>query len=232
MRYNLRNFLVPVSILLVAACGSAAPAPAPTETASAIPQAVPVTGPERHILAFGDSLFAGYNLAEGEGYPAKLEAALRAQGIAARVTDGAVSGDTSQAGLARLAFLLDNQPQPPELALVELGGNDLLRAVAPATTKANLGAILAEFQRRKIPVLLIGMRAPPNLGADFQREYDALYPDLAREYGVKLVPFFLEPIWDKPDLIQPDRIHPTAQGIDALVAATADDVAGALPEVK
>lgn len=231
MRYNLRNFLVP-ALLLVAACGpeASAPAPQPTETISEVPDDLPVIGPERRILAFGDSLFAGYNLAEGEGYPAKLELALRARGINARITDGAVSGDTTQAGLARLAFLLDNQPVPPDLALVELGGNDLLRGVEPAATKANLGKILAEFRRRRIPVLLIGMRAPPNLGADFQREFDGLYPELAREYGVELVPFFLEPIWDKPDLIQPDRIHPTAKGIEELVAATADDVVGALPE--
>jgi acyl-CoA thioesterase-1 len=233
VRYNLRNFLALVLILppmlLVAACGSEAPVPEPSGIASVPSDPLPVMGPERRILAFGDSLFAGYNLAEGEGYPAKLELALRAQGINARITDGAVSGDTTQAGLARLAFLLDNQPAPPELALVELGGNDLLRGLEPSATKANLGKILAEFQRRKIPVLLIGMRAPPNLGADFLREFDGLYGELAQEYNVKLVPFFLEPIWNKPDLIQPDRIHPTAQGIDELVAATVDDVAGALP---
>jgi acyl-CoA thioesterase-1 len=186
-------------------------------------------GPERRILAFGDSLFAGYNLAAGEGYPAKLEASLRARGINARLIDGAVSGDTSAAGLARLEFLLDNQSEPPELVLVELGGNDLLRGLSPIETRANLAAILQELRDRRIRAVLMGMRAPPNLGVTFQQEFDEIYPELAAQYGAALVPFFLESIYDKPDLIQPDRIHPTAQGIEELVAATAADVAGALP---
>jgi acyl-CoA thioesterase-1 len=188
-----------------------------------------VSGPERRILAFGDSLFAGYGVGEAEGYPEQLEAALRAEGIDARVTDAGVSGDTSAAGRQRIAFVLDGLEEVPDLALVELGGNDLLRGIPPAETRANLAAILAELRERRIPVLLMGMRAPPNLGVDYVREFDGLYRDLAEEYDAALVPFFLEPVWDKPALIQPDRIHPTAQGIEALVAATADDVARALP---
>jgi len=229
VRYNLRNFIVLALMPLAAACGSDAPAPAPTETTSAIPDTVPVMGPEHRILAFGDSLFAGYNLEQGEGYQAKLEAALRARGINARLIDGAVSGDTSAAALARLEFLLDNLPEPPELALVELGGNDLLRAISPIETRANLAAIIGELKERGIAVLLVGMRAPPNLGVTYQEEFDSLYPELAEQYEVELVPFFLEPVFDKPDLMQGDRVHPTARGIEELVAATVDDVAGALP---
>ena len=148
----------------------------------------------------------------------------------ARVTDAGVSGDTSAAGRQRIAFVLDSLAAPPDLAIVELGGNDLLRGVSPAETRDNLAAILAELRERRIPVLLMGMRAPPNLGAAFVREFDGLYSEVAERYGAALVPFFLEPVYDKPELIQDDRIHPTAAGIEALVAATVDDVATALPD--
>jgi len=217
--------------LVLAGCGSNAPEPEPTET-GAIGDVVPVMGPERRILAFGDSLFAGYGVNESESYPAKLEASLRARGVNARVANAGVSGDTSAAALQRLAFTLDNQPEVPDLVIVEFGGNDLLRNLPPAELRANLAAMLEELKRRGIPVLLMGMRAPPNLGAAYQREFDAVYPELAEEYGAELVPFFLEAIYDKPDLIQDDNIHPTVQGIEELVSATADDVAGALPEEK
>jgi len=216
----------------LAACGSepdTAPAePAQTTATASAPVPAP-SGPERRILAFGDSLFAGYGLEEGQGYPDVLQAALRRQGINARVIDAGVSGDTTAAGLQRIAFVLDAQDAPPELAIVELGGNDLLRGIAPAQTRENLTAILTELQERRIPVLLMGMRAPPNLGEAYVAEFDGLYPALAARFDAALVPFLLEPVYDKPELIQPDRIHPTAEGIEAMVAATADEVAAALP---
>ena len=221
-----------LSMLALAACSDAPTAPKQEPAApeaSARSETMAVTGPERRILAFGDSLFAGYGVREQEGYPEQLEAALRAEGMNARVTDAGVSGDTSAAGRQRIAFVLDSLAAPPDLAIVELGGNDLLRGVSPAETRDNLAAILAELQRREIPVLLMGMRAPPNLGAGYVREFDGLYGELAAQYRAALVPFFLEPVYDKPALIQQDRIHPTAEGIEALVAATADDVAAALP---
>lgn len=214
----------------LAACGSEAPAPQPSESVQ-IPDNVPVIGSERRILAFGDSLFAGYNVKESESYPARLEISLRARGINARIANAGVSGDTSAAALQRLGFTLDNQPARPDLAIVELGGNDMLRGIPPAETKANIGAILKELKGRGIPVLLMGMRAPPNLGPAFREEFDRIYPDLAKEYGVALVPFFLQPVYDKPDLLQQDKIHPTPRGIEELVAATAGDVAEALPGV-
>jgi acyl-CoA thioesterase-1 len=229
-----RNWLVVLGMLALAACNGDTPAPAPSLTPGGEAPApeIPVVGPERYILAFGDSLFAGYNLNEGEGYPEKLELALRAKGVNARIANAGVSGDTSAAALQRLKFTLDNQAQPPELAIVELGGNDLLRGLSPKETKANIGAILKELKARKIPVLLLGMRAPPNAGVLFQSQFDALYPALAKEYGVPLVPFFLEAIYDKPDLLQGDHIHPTAQGVEELVGATSVDVAKALPPAK
>ena len=220
-----------VPALLLAACGSAAPVPQPAESEPAALEK-PVMGPERRILAFGDSLFAGYNVAREDSYPAKLEASLRARGINARVTNAGVSGDTTAAGLQRFTFTLDAQERPPELVVLELGGNDLLRGLSPEQTRANLSAMLDELKRRKIPVILMGMRAPPNLGADYVAEFDSLYPELAREYDVALVPFFLEAIYDKPEYIQPDRIHPTERGIEELVASTADDVAEALPPAQ
>lgn len=220
-----------VPMMLLAACGSEAPVPQPAANEPAALEQ-PVMGPERRILAFGDSLFAGYNVAKEDSYPARLEASLRARGINARVTNAGVSGDTTAAGLQRFAFTLDAQEQPPELVVLELGGNDLLRGLSPDQTRANLSAMLAELKQRNIPAILMGMRAPPNLGEDYVAEFDGLYPELAREYGAALVPFFLEAIYDKPEYIQPDRIHPTERGIEELVAATAGNVAEALPPVQ
>lgn len=225
--------MMALAALALAGCKSEAPppAPAPSETASA-PAEQPVMGPERRILAFGDSLFAGYGLEEGESYPAQLEAALRARGINAQVANAGVSGDTTAAGRQRLSFVLDAQEQTPELVILELGGNDLLRGLPPEQTRANLEAMLAELRVRGIPVLLMGMRSPPNAGPEFQAAYDAIYPELAREYGAALVPFFLESVYQRPELIQPDRIHPTAEGIEAMVSDTVDEVAEALPEPR
>lgn len=221
-----------MSAALLTACGSdpvTVPETAGEDAAKAALEQ-PVMGPERRILAFGNSLFAGYNVAQADSYPAKLEAAMRAQGINARVTGAGVSGDTTAAGLQRLAFTLDAQKEKPELFILELGGNDLLRGIQPDQTRANLTAMLDELKKRDIPVLLMGMRAPPNYGPEFQAQFDGLYPALAEEYGAQLVPFFLESIYDKPEMIQSDRIHPTEQGIETLVGATVDSVKAALPE--
>jgi acyl-CoA thioesterase I len=220
-----------VAALLLAGCGDDPEAPTNQTAAEATApdRTVEVRGPERRILAFGNSLFAGYGVAEGQGYPALLQAALRERGIDARVIDAGVSGDTTAAGLQRIEFVLDGLETPPDLAIVELGGNDLLRGISPAETRENLAAILAELQERNIPVLLMGMRAPPNLGEFYVADFDAIYPELAERYHTALVPFFLESIYDKPALIQPDRVHPTAEGIEALVAATVNDVTTALP---
>ena len=220
-------------LALYALGGCNSQAPAPEAVTSRMPgppkDALPVTGPERPILAFGDSLFAGYGLEPGESYPARLENALRARGINARIANAGVSGDTTAAGRQRIVFTLDAQVVKPDLAIVELGGNDMLRSLPPAQAKANLATILGEIQRRGIPVLLMGMRAPPNLGRAYVSSFDAIYPELAKEYDAALIPFFLASTYDKPELIQADRVHPTAQGIDTLVGATVNDVIAALP---
>lgn len=202
---------------------------AEAEAAGALPP-IPVMGPERRIVAFGDSLFAGYGLKEGESYPDRLQSALRARGINASITNAGVSGDTSAAGRQRLAFTLDAQPQKPDLFILELGGNDLLRGLSPEETRANLAAMLEELNKRDIPVLMMGMRAPPNYGSEYQTQFDALYRDLAKQYGAALIPFWLEDIYQDQSLFLPDRIHPTAEGIERVVNGTIAAVRAALPE--
>lgn len=219
-----------LAALLVAACGdSKPPAAPPSEMARQVPPPdVPVMGREVRILAFGDSLFAGYGVKPGEAYPARLEAALRARGINARIANAGVSGDTTAGGLERLTFTLKNQPQLPDLIIISLGGNDMLRGLPPEQTRANLDAIVEQLKARGAEVMLMGMLAPPNLGADYRGKFDTIYPALARQHGAALVPFWLQAVVGKPDLIQPDRVHPTARGIEEIVAATAGEVAAAL----
>ena len=217
------------ALLLLAGCGEEkAPAPAPRQSAEAPPD-IPVMGEELAVVALGDSLFTGYGLKEGESYPVRLEVALRARGLNARIANAGVSGDTSANGLQRLAFTLDAQPRPPALVVISLGGNDMLRGIAPDQTEANLDAILTELGKRGIRVVLLGMLAAPNLGKDYAARFNPIYPKLAKKHGATLVPFFLQPLMDRPDLVQADHIHPTTAGLDALVGATVDTVAGALP---
>jgi acyl-CoA thioesterase-1 len=221
--------------LALASCSSSAPLPDEGASNSAAPTtpeaaALPVMGPERQILAVGDSLFAGYGLASpDQAYPARLEKALRARGVNARITNAGVSGDTSVAGAQRFGFVLKSQPRKPDLVIIEFGGNDVLRALPPEQTRAKLTEMLDAAQAAGVPAMLMGMLAPPNLGAAFKAKFEPIYPALAKQYGVPLVPFFLAPVIDKPDLMQPDHHHPTAEGVDAIVAATVDTVAGALP---
>ena len=217
-----------LALLMLAACGKeASPDPAPVATAASAAEAAP-QGPEVRILAIGDSLFTGYGLAPGQSYPAKLEAALRAKGINARVANAGVSGETTAGGLQRLDFTLDGQASPPALVLISLGGNDMLRGVSPQQTRDNLDALLGKLKQRKIPVLLLGMLSAPNLGADYRAQFDPIYPALARKHGAALVPFFLQSLQGRPELIQADRIHPTEQGIDLLVDSTLTAVEQAL----
>jgi acyl-CoA thioesterase-1 len=224
--------VVGAALLALAACGGeadeAARAPEGAAAEAELP-AIPVMGPERRVLAFGDSLFAGYGLDPAQSYPAQLEAALRAKGVNAKIANAGVSGDTTAAGLQRLAFTLDAQEDKPDLFILELGGNDLLRGLSPDQTRANIGAMLEELKARGIPVLLMGMRAPPNYGPEYQAQFDALYADLAKQHGAALIPFWLEDIYREPELFQADNIHPTAEGIERLVASTLGQVEGALP---
>jgi len=220
-----------VPALALGACGSEAPVAEPVAAVEApIEDVLPVMGPERVILGFGDSLMAGYDLEQNQGYPERLEAVMRTRGVNARVIDAGVSGDTTAAGLQRIDFVLENLDETPDLAIVELGGNDLLRGITPDQTRANLAGIMEALAARDISAILMGMRAPPNYGADYQAQFDGLYAELAAQYDAALVPFFMEPLMENPDLLLPDRIHPTAEGVEEMVAATVDAVIAALPE--
>jgi acyl-CoA thioesterase-1 len=166
------------------------------------------------IVGFGDSLMAGYGLGPGDGFTEKLQAALKAKGIDAEVANAGVSGDTTSGGLSRLDWSV---PDGTQLVILELGANDMLRGTAPDITEKNLDAMLAKLKARKIPVLLIGMRAAPNLGAQYQAAFDEIYPKLAEKYGVPLYPFFLDGIAADPQYLQDDHMHPNARGVDRIV---------------
>ncbi len=167
------------------------------------------------ILALGDSLTAGYGVAPQDAFPARLQAKLARDGTAARVINAGVSGDTTAGGLARLDWALADRP---DIVLVELGANDALRGIDPKLTFDNLDKILARLAAMRVKVLLLGMRAPPNWGRDYQAEFDAIYPKLAEKYRVPLYPFFLDGVAMDPALNQGDGLHPNAKGVEAIVA--------------
>lgn len=169
---------------------------------------------EMVVVAFGDSLTAGYGLDHADVFPVRLEQALRARGLAVRVVNAGVSGDTTAGGLARLDWSLTGTPS---LVIVQLGGNDALRGVEPAETRQNLDAILAKITARGIKVIVAGMYAPPNMGDAYAAEFNAMYPELAQAHGAALYPFFLEGVAAKQELNQFDGIHPNRRGVDIIV---------------
>jgi acyl-CoA thioesterase-1 len=171
----------------------------------------------RLVVAFGDSLFAGYGLAQDEGFAPALQRALEAQGLKAQVVNAGVSGETTAGGRERLAFTLDGLPRKPDLVIVGLGGNDMLRGLDPAQTRANLDAILTELKARGIATMLTGMLVSPNMGPDYAAAFNPIYPDLAKKFDLPLYPFFLRGVVGRRDLQLPDGIHPNAQGIQAVV---------------
>lgn len=173
-----------------------------------------IASAETLVLALGDSLTAGYGLAADQAFPAKLQAALRNRGLAVRVINAGVSGDTSAGGRARLNWSLADKPAA---AIIELGANDAMRGLDPDATRGNLDAIIAELKKRGIAVLLAGMLAPPNLGPEYEARFNAIYPDLAARHGVLFYPFFLDGVAAVPELNQTDGIHPTAAGVDIIV---------------
>jgi acyl-CoA thioesterase-1 len=180
------------------------------------------------VLAFGDSLTAGYGLGRGLGFAPQLQDALRRNGIAATVHDAGVSGDTTSGGKARLKWTLDGLPRQPDLAIVELGANDMLRGVDPAVTRANLDAICGELKARGIPILVAGMLAAPSLGPKYRRDFEEIFPDLARKYDATLYPFFLAGVVGNRALALPDGIHPNFEGIKRIVTGILPTVRGAL----
>jgi len=188
----------------------------------------PAMAADRLVLAFGDSLTAGYGLGPKQSFPARLEATLRQGGVPVRVHNAGVSGDTSAAGRARLAWVLRGLGRKPDLAIVELGANDMLRGLKPGETRANLDAILAELKRQNVPTILAGMRAAPNLGRAYATALEGMYPALARKYGAKLYPFFLDGVAANRTLLLGDGMHPNARGVDVIVRGMTPIVRAAL----
>jgi acyl-CoA thioesterase-1 len=219
-----------VQALLLGGCGQPAPDPAPSPTPDATASVQRPAGKERLVLAFGDSLYAGYGLDRGQSLPDAVQSRLRRAGVNADVVNAGVSGDTSAAGRQRLGFVLDNLKRKPDLVMLGLGGNDVLRQIAPAETRANMTAMLDELKRRGIPVLLTGMKAPPNLGPDYVAAFDTIWPDLAKRYGGGLYPFILDGVIGDPALMQGDRVHPNVRGVARIADKVAPLVAGQLRE--
>jgi len=175
------------------------------------------------ILDFGDSLTAGFGLPAGQAFPAKLEAWLHQRRIEVRVINAGVSGDTTAGGLARLDWALGDKP---DLVILALGANDALRGIDPSTVRDNLNKIIEKIQDRGAKVLLIGMLAPPNWGEEYKHSFDRIFPELAEAHHLPLYPFFLEGVAMKPELNQPDGLHPNERGVGVLVDRIAPVVAG------
>lgn len=166
------------------------------------------------IVALGDSLTAGYGLPAGDAFPAKLAAALKAKGIATNIVNAGVSGDTASGGLERLDWAVTDDT---DAVIVELGANDALRGLDPKVTREAIDTIVKKLADRKIPVLLCGMIAPPNLGNDYGKAFNGIYEDVAKAHGALLYPFFIDGIVMDARLNQRDGLHPTAKGVDVIV---------------
>lgn len=176
------------------------------------------------IVALGDSLTAGYGLEAGEDFATKLQEALVTDGIEAKIDNAGVSGDTSAGGLARLDWAIQGEPAP-DLVIVALGANDMLRGIDPSVTKQNLSAIIDRLIAKNIPVLLVGMKSPVNMGTFFQGKFDKIYTELSKEHDIPLHPFFLQDVAMKADLNLADGMHPNQKGISIMVKSI-------LPTVK
>ncbi|HET7448856.1 MAG TPA: arylesterase [Methyloceanibacter sp.] len=184
---------------------------------------------ETVIVALGDSLTAGLGLPQSESFPAKLEAALKAQGRNVTVANAGVSGDTVLGALDRLDWAL---PPNTSAVIVELGGNDALQGLPPAEIEASLAKIIERVKAKGLPVLIAGMESPRNMGKDYVDQFHAIYPDLAERYGALLYPFFLDGVALDPGLMQEDGIHPNAKGVDRIVQGILPKVDELLTQVE
>ncbi|NLS16933.1 arylesterase [Rhizobium sp. P40RR-XXII] len=166
------------------------------------------------LVGFGDSLMAGYQLPPGDGFPAKLEAALKAKGLDLAVADAGVSGDTTSGGLSRIDWSV---PDGTDGVILELGANDALRGIPPEQTEKNLETMIERLKGRKIPIFLVGMLAPPNMGPDYADKFNPIYKRLADKYQLALYPFFLDGVAAHADLQLADGMHPNPKGVDVMV---------------
>ncbi|WP_407049463.1 arylesterase [Methyloraptor flagellatus] len=181
------------------------------------------------LVAFGDSLTAGYGLPDPDGFTSRLEAALRAKGHAVEVVNAGVSGDTTDMGLARLDWSV---PDDADAVIVELGANDALRGLPPAAARDNMDAIVGRLRAKKLPVLVAGMYAPRNLGEPYAKAFDPLFAAIAEKHGALLYPFFLDGVAGDRTLNQPDGIHPNAAGVKIIVERILPKVEELLGQVK
>jgi acyl-CoA thioesterase I len=191
--------------------------------------AAPAAARTLHVVALGDSLTAGLGLPPGQGFPEVLQKALRDKGYDVEISNAGVSGETAGDGLSRYDWAV---PADTDALIVELGANDMLRGMDPDAAKTALAEILARARTAKIATLLVGMRAAPNMGANYQQQFDAIYPDLAQSYGVALFPFFLDGVAGDPKLNQKDGLHPTREGVEKIVANIMPSVESLLKAVR
>lgn len=210
------------TLLLFAAALSIVPAMTPAVVQNEAPSGGAATERPLKIVAFGDSLTAGYGLPAQDAFPAKLERALKAKGINVEIENAGVSGDTASGGLSRIDWSI---PDGTDAVILELGANDMLRGIDPKVTREALDAIMAKLKERNITVLLCGMRAAPNLGDDYIARFEAIFPDLAKKYDALLYPFFLDGVATQTNLALRDGLHPNAAGVDAIVT-------GIMPKVE
>ena len=206
-----------LGLALALLCGACQTAP-PSTPASPLPSspAAASTPVEKGstLVAFGDSLTEGLGVDPDKAYPAQLEKKLRVEGMNWTVVNAGLSGETSSGARSRLDWVLKLEP---DAVILETGGNDGLRGIDPKVTRENIGALIDELQKRDIPVMLAGMKTLSNLGPDYTGPFESLYPDLAREKAVPLIPFFLEGVAGSVELNQDDRIHPTERGYTLIV---------------
>jgi len=217
MRTDLRRYGIPAAVYQSAALLAAVMMSQVAVAATSPLRGDRAAAPPRTIVAFGDSLTAGYLLRPGEGFAPQLEAALRAKGRPVSVVNAGVSGDTTAQGRARIGWVIGGLKAKPDLVIVELGANDMLRGQPPAAAKANLEAIIASFKAGGARVLLAGMLAQPNLGPAYARDFNALYPAVARSQKVALYPFFMDGVAAVPGMQLGDGLHPTPAGVKVIV---------------
>lgn len=205
----IRSTLILSFIIFLTACGASS-AKSEFEKPKDSVQIPPTVSNKPKIIAFGDSLTAGFGLSEKESYPYLLQEKLRAEGYDFEVVNAGISGDTSVGGLERIDWSLE--PENVRILILELGGNDLLRGLPVEKMKENLSSIIKKAKAKNVKVLFCGMLAPPTMGTKYQREFVAVFPDLAAEQKVEFMPFILEGVAADPKLNQPDGIHPNAEG--------------------
>lgn len=217
-----------VLLQALVACGPASQStndqPVPTKSVEAPDEMADA----KLVVVFGDSLYAGYRLGPKEGFAPQLQAALAQAGVVAKVHNAGVSGDTTAAGKTRLAFVLDNLPRKPDLLVLGLGGNDMLRGIKPAETRDNMTAMMVDLKQRGIPVILTGMLASPNMGADYAGAFNPIFPELSKQYDAPLYPFFLDGVVTDKTLMLDDGIHPNAKGVAHVVEGITPLVEGVL----